>query len=224
MNNTVLLVAASIVALSAAMASANDLPTSAFSDTYHPSRVPKGVRTLYDQNSNYADEGISSQNFTSGNYSTYDDQAADDFVVPKGQTWDITEVDVSGATSTGGTPTSEDVIFYTDENNMPGKPVRKGTFDGVNGTFSSGNIAIKLPKEGRKLKPGTYWVSVIVNMNFEEDGQWYWNVNSVQHGNQAMWRYPGQWEPCPTWGTIEECLNAAGPDLMFALRGTSQRK
>ena len=50
---------------------------------------------LYNQNSDDAGSPLNSQNYTSGS-SQFNDQAADDFVIPKGQTWRITEVDVTG--------------------------------------------------------------------------------------------------------------------------------
>ena len=223
MSKTVLLAAAAAFALTASGASAA-VPTAHFAGgTYVKFHTPKKAKMLYNQNSNYASDGISSQNFTSGTFSTYNDTAADDFVVPKKSTWTVTEVDVSGTTSLGGTPVSETVIFYTNGNGIPGKPVKKGTFT-VTGTYSNGNIAIKLPKKGMALKAGTYWVSVAANMNFGTMGQWYWDVNSVQHGSGAQWQNPGGgFAICPTWESIVTCNGATGPDLMFDLQGSSKK-
>jgi hypothetical protein len=187
--------------------------------------IPKTAKILYSQNSNDSGTFIESQNFTSGSNASDDNQAADDFVVPKGRSWAITGVDVSGVFYIDAGPaTSETVIFYENRKGKPGKPVRKGIFADLNGTNNAGNFAVTLPGKGVTLKPGTYWVSVVANMDFPVQGQWGWKVNSVQHGNPAVWRNPnGGFGVCTSWDTLADC-GATGPDVMFDLRGTSKRK
>src|SRR5437762_5603594 len=51
--------------------------------------------TLYDQYNNAAANSTSSQDFETA-FDAFDDQVADDFVVPSGQTWQVNEVDVAG--------------------------------------------------------------------------------------------------------------------------------
>ena len=54
----------------------------------------------------------SSQNFESS-FDTYDDELADDFVVPSGQTWNINQVDAGGVYYNGAGPAvSANVSFY----------------------------------------------------------------------------------------------------------------
>lgn len=173
---------------------------------------------LYDQNNNYAGQYISSQNYTSGTFSSYNNQAADDFVVPNGSTWRILEVDVSGTYFNGSGPAaSETVIFYKNYRGAPGRVI--GTFSNLNGSTDAGNFSISMPGKGIRLRSGKYWVSVIVNMNYQAYGQWGWNVNALQNGKQAMWQNPGGgFGYCSTWCTIES-LGFSGPDLMFALKG-----
>jgi hypothetical protein len=226
MSKTVLLAAAAAFSLTAVGASAA-APTAHMSGKYVRFHMPTKAKMLYNQNRNYASDAVNSQNYTSGMFSSLDNEAADDFVVPENTTWMVTEVDVSGQTSKrGGTPTSEDVTFYTDNNGVPGDAVEPGTLSVV-GSYSHGNIAIKLPKNGVKLKSAararTYWVSVAVNMSFESSGQWNWDVNGTQHGNQAQWENPaGGFGVCTGWGSIESCNESTGPDLMFDLRGSSE--
>jgi hypothetical protein len=224
MNKPFLLTAASILALTAGDLAAAQ-PATSYSGRFSAVQIPKGAKILYNQNSNNTGASVTSDNFTSGSSSTYNDQGADDFVIPKGKTWTITEVDVSGGYSVGpGPATSENVIFCKDKKGMPGKPVKKGTFTNLKGTDSRGNFAITLPAKGITLNAGTYWVSVIANMDFAAYGLWAWDVNGVQHGNQAMWRNPsGVDHICQTWGTIENC-GGIGPDFMFDLRGLSKRR
>ena len=221
MNKTILLTAASVIALCAGGVLAAGLPLRSFSNA-NPFNDPHGAKLLYNQNSNDEGNAINSQNF-SRTFSTYNDQAADDFVIPKAQTWKIREVDVTGVYFSGSGPaTSENVVFYQDNNGMPGNPVTKGTFDSLKGSGGP-NFTIILPGKGLKLNAGHYWVSVVANVDYVNAGEWGWEVNSVQHGNQAMWQNPNRGlGGCRTWGTIENCLGF-GPDLMFDLRGTSKR-
>src|SRR5438094_4807671 len=77
---------------------------------------------LYDQINNPAPTpgGVTSQDFEAA-FDPFDSFAADDFVVPGGQTWNITEVDVSGEYSVGGGPAASfHVFFYSDTATLPG--------------------------------------------------------------------------------------------------------
>lgn len=224
MSKTVLLAAAAAFSLTAVGASAA-APTAHMSGKYVRFHMPTKAKMLYNQNRNYASDAVNSQNYTSGMFSSLDNEAADDFVVPENTTWMVTEVDVSGQTSKrGGTPTSEDVIFFEDNNGVPGNEVTNGLFSGVVGNYSHGNIAIQLPEKGLKLKAGTYWVSVVANMSFASSGQWNWDVNSTQHGYQAQWQNPaGGFGVCTSWGSIATCNSSTGPDLMFDLQGSAKK-
>jgi hypothetical protein len=222
MNKVWLLAAISVFMLPSAGASAAERPVGAFFGEFHAQRAPKGAKFLYNQNSNPTGLGIVSQNFTSGTYSNDNAEGADDFVVPDNTRWQITEVDVSGVYFNGSGPArSEDVIFYKDDSGEPGSVVKRGRFDNLQGKDQDGNFAIKLSRKGIGLDPGTYWVSVVANCSFEHCGEWGWEVNSVIHGNQAMWENPGDWASCPTWGTLEDCFGYSG-DFMFDLRGSKQ--
>jgi hypothetical protein len=180
-----------------------------------------GLTTLYNQNSNDADDAINSQVFESEN-AAYDDMGADDFVVPSGK-WLVEEVDVTGQFFSGSGPaSSEDVTFYKDKKGLPGKAVRNGTFTDLNGIADGGSFAIALPKKV-VLKAGTYWVSVQANCNSVSCGEWGWEVTSTQHGTQAEWQNPGDgFDVCTSWGTIESCASATGPDFMFDLKGKAK--
>jgi len=227
MNKALLLTAASVLALAAGAASATQLPARSFMGSFHLLRLPKAAQILYNQNSNATGVAIDSQNFTSNSLSTYDDQGADDFVIPKGIVWTITGVDVSGAYFNGSGPAaSENVIFYKSrQNGEPAGPVKHGTFNNLKGRDFDGSFAIKLPRKGLTLAAGTYWVSVIANCSFYGGcGEWGWETASVLHGYRAMWQDPGNC-CCPTWGTLQNCVsNQSGPDFMFDLRGVARRK
>jgi hypothetical protein len=221
MNKAMLLTAASIVALSFASPAAAR-PFAPFSGKARPFRAVAASKTLYGQNSKDTGNHVNSQNFTGGT-STYTDAAADDFVVPRGQTWRITEVDVTGVYFNAyGPAASENVTFYRDKRGKPGDPVARGNFANLNGTGGP-DFILTLPGKGLKLRAGKYWVSVVANLEFYEGGgEWGWEANSVQHGKLAMWENPfnGFGTGCTTWGPVESCLDS-GPDLMFDLRGIS---
>lgn len=228
MTKTVLLASAAVLALSvggvASAAGTAPALTSGHSGFAHRLIPPSNLTTLYNQNSNDGGTGVDSQMFES-TYAAYDDQGADDFVVPANTKWKVKEVDVTGVFFNGSGPaTSENVYFYHDKGGLPGKLVASAL--NVAGTANGGSFAIKLPT-AVKLKGGlsgkTYWVSVQANCNFSKSpacGEWGWEVNSVQHNNLSAWQNPGGGfgTPCTTWGTTESCIGY-GPDFMFALKG-----
>src|SRR5439155_2376121 len=91
-----------------------------------PAPVPPAPKApavvLYDQINNPAPTpgGVTSQDFEAA-FDPFDSSAADDFVVPAGQTWNITEVDVAGEYTVGGGPAASfNVFFYSDTATLPG--------------------------------------------------------------------------------------------------------
>jgi uncharacterized membrane protein len=202
----------------------------------HSSRAvaPKlpGV-TLYDQNDNDSGVGISSQNFESA-FDAYDDQGADDFVVPAGHKWVIKTVSVTGVYYNGSGPAvSENVFIYKNSGGLPG--ALKYEADGVVGTDNgTGSFVINIPKlgnVGKAIAKGgataakTYWVSVQINMDFGVGGQWGWEGRLIQGGNNpAAWQNPGGgFGACSTWGVETTCVGdfGQGPDFMFKLLGST---
>lgn len=216
MSNAALLSAAASIALIAggvSAASGTTMRGLAASSTTHRS---KGTKVLYNQNSNGTGIATVSSNFT--NYATnYDCAAADDFVVPQGHTWKIAEVDVTGLYFGGSAADSENVTFFKDRRGKPGRIVE--ALNKQNGIGGDGSFIFYLPKKVR-LKPGTYWLSVVANFVFAEgEGEWGLEMNGTIHGRPAMWENPGGgFGVCPTWGTIGSCLGYTG-DLMFDLQG-----
>jgi hypothetical protein len=101
---------------------------------------------------NRKDEGVAvlSANFTCGSFSpTCNSAGADDFVVPGGQTWAVTEADAPGQYFNGDgfdVATGEDVYFYKDFEGKPGR--QKGAFTYLKGADTNGNFAIVLPARG----------------------------------------------------------------------------
>jgi hypothetical protein len=196
MNTVVVLSATAVVAVLSGAA-----PVAAKPAAHKPDTV------LYNQNSNFG-SGIISDNFTSN--SSYNTAAADDFVVPSGQTWHIAEVDVTGVYYNGVGPASSEVVsFYT--NSRMGKPgrIHRGPLT-LNCTDDGGSLQCILPKHV-KLPSGTWWISVVANCSFSSGcGEWGWIENTVVHGYGAVWRQGGG-----HWTRIKPPV-----DLTFALIGT----
>src|SRR6476469_9505569 len=100
MTKTALLASAAGLALPVGSASAASHVALTNKGSNHFARhvvhsTPRGLQTLVDQNESDTGIAILSQNFDSSQ-SVYDSTGADDFSVPKGATWIITEVDVTG--------------------------------------------------------------------------------------------------------------------------------
>jgi hypothetical protein len=176
------------------------------------SAVPPGSKTLYDQNKDPSGTAVLSEGFDGT-------QAADDFTVPKGHTWAIKEVDVTGVYFNGSGPAdSENVFFYKDNGGFPGDLIAE--CDNQNGTGNGmGSFAILLSKTCKtKLRGGnTYWVSVQANIDFAGGaGEWGWALSLDTNGNPAVWHDPGS-DNCATWCYLDS-------DLMFAVKGKDKQR
>ena len=79
---------------------------------------------LYDQYDNDFNNGIVSANRTDN--PALSAQAADDFVVPAGQTWTVNEVDIRSPVGFGS-PTAFGVFFYANGGTLPATPVYSAT-------------------------------------------------------------------------------------------------
>lgn len=173
---------------------------------------------LYDQLSNVGTTSYTSQDFEPF-FDSFDNQLADDFDVPAGDTWRIDGVNVIGTGSVSFSSTV-DVWFYTDASGMPGTTVCFYP-DVIPTNRPSPSMDINLPSPCL-LSSGTYWVSVQVNQNFATFGSWFWmEVTSLQ-GSPAMWQNPGDGygTGCTTWGRRgADCNFGVTPDQAFQLEG-----
>ena len=239
MNKTVLLAAAAAFALTAGGAVA------ATSSTAVGVRAPanqifhhaKKAKTLYDQNTADGLYGFFSQTLSS--YPQYDEYLADDFTVPKGATWTVSEVDVTGFYYIEyGPASSVNVLFWKDKNGLPSAKKGKAaiTCDNITptGGLSTGAFEIALPKSCKAQLAGgkkgtTYWVTVQANMTGElTSGYWAWNTNTAIKGNEAA----GYWyggsvttnDPrCNTqFESMTDCTGQS-VDFAFALLGSSKK-
>lgn len=222
MKKTVLLATSAIFALSVGTAMAAAPATSSKGSNHfaHNGLHHKQPgKVLWDQTSDDSGVGIVSQNFESS-FDIYDAQGADDFVVPEGSSWKVTGVNTVGLYFNGSGPArDEHVTIYKDKHGKPGKVV--ADYDGVAGDDNFGSYTMSIPKT--KLKSGTYWVSVVANMDFGQGGESAWETSLTQTGNPAQWQNPGDGfgSGCTTWGDMQSCIGdlGEGPDFMFQIVG-----
>lgn len=206
MTRSVLMATTAIIALLASNA-APARGTAAFAaptagNMQRPLASPK--RVLYNQNSNDAGGYVASDCFTTSSTPCFQ-AAADDFIVPTGKHWKIGEVDVTGVYYQGNSSaTSVNVVFYEDNNGLPGNPVTKGTYNNLNcGADASGSFKCHLKPKKLRLGSGHYWVSVQANIS---GGAWAWEENSVIHNDHAAMSCGGS-----CWQSVQD-------DLMFELQ------
>jgi hypothetical protein len=187
-----------------------------------PALVQPDGQVLYDQTDDaIPGSGVLSQNFENSWYDYYDSQAADDFIVLSGQTWDLTRMVVRGhyggrEGSGSGPADSEHIVFYRDRGGMPGEVVATAGGGGLED--GAGNFSIGL---WVRLRPGTYWVSVQINMDSEVGGLWYWDRRRTVQGHQAVWSNPDDgWSRGCREYTKESICFGTRADHLFALKGT----
>ncbi len=193
---------------------------------YHPLRVlapPKAPQVvLYDQYDNAGLNATSSQDFEAS-LDPFDDELADDFVVPGGQTWNVDTVEADGVYFNGpGPAASFNVRFYSDSGGLPGALVdsRIGMSYVQSGTTFSVTVSPAVA-----LAAGTYWVSVQSRQDFTPFGQWGWTDRTVQSNSAAAWQNPGGGfaTACTTWGQRgATCgIDPGVPDQVYRLLGTT---
>jgi hypothetical protein len=175
---------------------------------------------LYDQYDHVGSSGTTSQQFEAA-YSAYTGYAADDFVVPPGGPWTVTQVEVAGSYSASGGPASAVNVFVgADVNSLPGSVLVSRT--GVIPFLGPNPGDFVIPLMPFRLSPGTYWISVQAVQNFIPAGQWYWTNRTVTSNNAAAWENPGGgFGVCPSWGRRgATCgISPSEPDQVFRLLG-----
>jgi len=172
---------------------------------------------LYDQTEKASHASVPSQESPDKPASTT--QAADDIVVPAGEHWELSEVEVLGG-SPSTNPPSFNVFLYEESNWGPGRELfaERGV--------SAGGPNYSLPLQGAPLlNPGSYWLSVQAVGPAAEP--WTWDTVGTRHGHwAAFWQNPGNalHTDCTVWWTRESCLQGAGqPDQAFKLIGTFEQ-
>jgi hypothetical protein len=188
-----------------------------------PTITPTPAPALYDQYDNFATE--EPINIPSLDAETaldfFDSQAADDFIVPAGQTWHVTEVDVLAEYDSSGPAASFHVFFYENgAGDLPGVLVETR----LENPYTGSNDFVITLTEPVNLPEGHYWVSVQARQDITQAGFWLWHNRSVQANSGAAWQNPGNGfgTGCVVWIRRVTCavLQQTAPDQVFRLIGT----
>lgn len=185
-----------------------------------------GTAAVYDRLYRQYDATVSlitSQKFEAANDS-YTSMAADDFTVPAGEKWSVTEVSVNGSILGVSVPENFNVRFFANSaSNLPGAEIHS---EMVPVPVGSENPTLPLAAP-LLLSAGTYWVSVQAVMDYGSGHQWYWSNfdNSVPRGAPFAWTNPGNGfgTACSAvWNTASVCVPGVKKDLVFSLSGTAE--
>ncbi|MGA7729814.1 MAG: S-layer homology domain-containing protein [Chloroflexia bacterium] len=188
-----------------------------------------GQVILYDQLNSPGTFSTNSQDFEAAN-NAFDNQTADDFIVPAGATWNVNQVDAQGLYFNGpGPAASFNVYFYSSVVSgtyfIPGAAVYTATGQSYINTAGVFAITLTAPAALPGGGAGTrYFVSVQARQDFTPAGQWGWTNRTVLSNSGATWRNPGGgFGPgCVNWDSRTVCVGQPNePDQMFRLRGTT---
>jgi hypothetical protein len=180
-------------------------------------RATRVAGTIYSQLDNDTGVSIVSQHFET-RFLSFDSQGADDFEISRKAV--VKQVMVDGVYFAGkGPANSIHVTFYENASGAPGAVVQDVPHAPFTDTTGRGSFLVSLPK--LTLKPGTYWLSVFVNMPFTR-GEWGWSTNKAVRRRGSLWRNPGDGfgTGCTSWKKTLQCFLAGeGGDFSFALLG-----
>ena len=189
-----------------------------------PTPTPTPGSILYDQYDNVATKepvNIPSQDAETA-LDFFDSQAADDFIVPAGQIWHVTEVDVLAEYDSSGPAASFHVFFYENgAGDLPGMLVASR----LENPYTGSNDFVITLTEPVTLPEGHYWVSVQARQDITQAGFWLWHNRTVQSNSGAAWQNPGNGfgTGCVIWVRKTACAQLAqiAPDQVFRLIGTA---
>ncbi|HEX8230690.1 MAG TPA: choice-of-anchor R domain-containing protein [Chloroflexia bacterium] len=172
---------------------------------------------LHDQLNNFEGTVVSFENG-----STFSSQAADDFVVPAGKTWTLSQVDVAGFPVVGSAqPSFFNVLLYRDNSTLPG--VQVASYSNLSYVINPTNGEYSIAFPSTLFGPGTYWVSVQADTT-AAGNRWTWSARLLPAlNNGGAWRNPGNGfgSGCIDWARKTTCLpqSNSGPDQTFRLHG-----
>jgi hypothetical protein len=217
-------VSAAVLVALFALASPSDLGVTTSLAGRGPTPTPTPGNTLYDQYDSFATEdpvNIPSQDAEPA-LDFFDSQAADDFIVPAGHTWQVSEVDVLGEYDSAGPAASFHVFFYENgAGDLPGFLVASR----LQNSYTGNNDFVITLTEPVTLAEGHYWVSVQARQDITQSGFWLWHDRTVQSNAGAAWQNPGNGfgTGCVVWVRKTACaqLQETAPDQVFRLIGTA---
>jgi N-acetylneuraminic acid mutarotase len=211
-----------VVALAASIAGQSAPRTSSGRDGEPTQAVvpmdPDAFTTLYDQTSAALTGGVTSQDFEAG-FDQFDSTAADDFTIPAGVLWSIQQVFVDGEYNGGGPMPAVNVVFYSDNSDLPSTV--QCSYTGMTAADVAGDLTISLPSPC-VLGAGKHWMSIQARLDYTTGGQWFWDNRTTAAGATAAWRNPGNGfgTGCINWSRKMTCLPTQnGTEQAFKLSG-----
>ena len=174
-----------------------------------------------------------SQNFTETPlYDAFDNEAADDFLVPGSASAYICEIDVYGVYTSptdgpAGDPAATFSLNIYSDAGGPGALIFSETFLGTTVDPDNDGIFTLSPSTIFPLAGGTtYWVSVVANMEFDggtgtnTGGQWFWGTTSDGNGSEYVWQNPGDGfgTGATTWAPASGIFSLPPFDLNLDIR------
>ncbi len=163
-----------------------------------------------------SNNGVTSQMF--GDFPTFSNQAADDFVVPGTGDAVICTVGISGTGAAIPADPANLVTFeiYTDAAGLPGAMLYSESFAGTAVDPDADGIFILDLTAGPNLTGGaTYWLSVFLIADAGISGQWFWDGSVANASNNYAWQNPadGFGTGCTGWIDGTTCVGGSGPNL-----------
>lgn len=162
--------------------------------------------------------GAPSQVFA--DYPSYSTKVFDDFTVPVGQTWTITNATIFGLE--GGQPSQNQSVnlAITSAANFSAPNIGNGGNPYL-GSETNQNLLFSLGG-GLTLTAGTYWITAwVVRPELNSGGQWFWLETTHGHDSQWIFHNPGGgfgYGTNPIPGTD---IPGSAPHLAFQLVGTT---
>jgi hypothetical protein len=186
--------------------------------------LPAGASAavLYDQTSGASAPSAAPDGGTfapSNQFSATDfDRTADDFFVPAGANWSISQINVTGAYS-DTPPNQVNVFIYADASGKPGAEIFKQL-----GVTPTNGPNYEVPLTGApNLTGGHYWVTV-QQVTDQTAGFWSWGTRTILTGSPAHFISATMDLPnCPqfSWNPRNVCWPSVNPDQVFTLLGTN---
>ena len=224
-----------VLLLSLAFSASAQAQRTHYGDGHKPEYHQLSVRfgdIIYDQSPDHPNGGyIVSQFFTDEASADLSSEAADDFVVPEGETWTVGSFGVWGTwwPNSQGNPEKIDIVIYENDNGQPGALIdaygQETEFYEEEWVSASGehesyyNFTFPTPIS---FTEGHYWISFQVHDSYDKVGQWGWQDTPNDILEPWHWRNPGggfpngspEWKPSTQVHVFGFKLN-----LRFALYG-----
>jgi hypothetical protein len=150
--------------------------------------------------------------------------AADDFVVPAGFTWTITDVFAEGFINPPAlTPEGVTVEIRADAGGAPGPVIASSTHTTTVGDaiFNAGDWMADITDI--TLQPGTYWLAFLGADSFAPNilaVRWNWTTTGALINSEAHLESTGSSFPVFPWMPLSNVIGPGSESTLFALEGS----